>query len=51
MSRVFTLQAVSILLSGYAAGGVWETLPSYAHAEEPTLEDAYLYLISKEELR
>lgn len=50
MSRVFTLQAVSILLSGYAAGGMGNT-SSYAHAEEPTLEDAYLYLISKEELR
>lgn len=36
---------------GVRCRGVWETLPSYAHAEEPTLEDAYLYLISKEELR
>lgn len=36
---------------GIRCKGVWETLPSYAHAEEPTLEDAYLYLISKEELQ
>lgn len=36
---------------GVRCRGVWETLPSYAHAEEPTLEDAYLYLISKEELQ
>lgn len=29
---------------GIRCKGVWETLPSYAHAEEPTLEDAYTFL-------
>lgn len=32
---------------GIRCRGVAETLPGYARPEEPTLEDAYLYLISK----
>lgn len=34
--------------SGIHCRGVADTLPSYVNPEEPTLEDAYLYLISRE---
>lgn len=34
--------------NGIRCRGVADTLPSYVSPEEPTLEDAYLYLISKE---
>ena len=33
---------------GVRCGAVADQLPPYAQAEEPTLEDAYLYLISRE---
>lgn len=34
--------------NGIRCRGVADTLPSYVSPEEPTLEDAYLYLISRE---
>lgn len=34
--------------NGIRCRGVADTLPSYVNPEEPTLEDAYLYLISRE---
>lgn len=36
---------------GIRCRAVGDDLPSYARPEEPTLEDAYLYLISREEAR
>ena len=33
---------------GIRCRAVADTLPAYAQPEEPTLEDAYLYLISRE---
>ena len=33
---------------GVRCRAVADELPPYAQAEEPTLEDAYLYLISRE---
>jgi len=41
--RKFTQQGVSVRLVG-------EMLPAFAQREEPTLEDAYMYLLSKKEL-
>ena len=37
-----------ITSQGIRCRAVADKLPPYAQAEEPTLEDAYLYLISRE---
>lgn len=40
--------SASIPCQGIRCRAVADTLPAYAQPEEPTLEDAYLYLISRE---
>ena len=42
------LSCCLLYTSGIRCRAVADKLPPYAQAEEPSLEDAYLYLISRE---